>query len=149
MINEQIMNKTKICKSIAPNTWYLVDAKGKTLGRLSTQIAYILRGKSSPSYNPANNISKYIIVINTGDIQITGRKKEQKLYYRHSGRPGGLKTETFEELQKRLPNSIIQKAVKKMLPKGALGRQLFRQLKTYQNACHPHAAQKPVTIDIN
>jgi len=139
------MNKTYIAKN---PEWYLVDARGKTLGRLSTRVASILRGKDSPSYSPSVRPDKYIILINTKDIQVTGRKKSQKLYYRHSGRPGGLKIETFEELQCRLPNRIIEQAVRRMLPKGPLGRQLFKNLKVYAGSNHPHSAQRPINIDI-
>jgi large subunit ribosomal protein L13 len=142
------MNRTHISNIRTDAKWYLVDAQGKTLGRLSTQIAYILRGKHCPSYNPSRNSYENIILINTQDIEVTGRKKNQKLYYRHSGRPGGLKTETFEELQCRLPNRIIEQAVRRMLPKGPLGRQLLKNLKIYADRNHPHSAQKPITIDI-
>lgn len=143
------MNKTQVSSFTNNSRWYLIDAQGKTLGRLSTQIAYILRGKNRLDYSPACNSSEYIILINTKDIKVTGRKKDQKLYYRHSGRPGGLKTETFAELQSRLPNRVIEQAVKRMLPKGPLGRQLFKNLKAYPDSNHPHAAQKPTTIEIN
>lgn len=148
MIDLAIMNKTHISNFTKNTKWYLIDAQGKTLGRLSTEIAYILRGKNSPDYHPSSNSSEHVILINTKDIEVTGRKRSQKLYYRHSGRPGGLKTETFDELQRRLPNRIVEQAVKRMLPKGPLGRQLFKNLKVYADGNHPHAAQKPITIDI-
>nr|YP_010988250.1 ribosomal protein L13 [Rhodochorton tenue]WOK79446.1 ribosomal protein L13 [Rhodochorton tenue] len=148
MIDLAIMNKTHISNFTKNTKWYLINAQGKTLGRLSTEIADILRGKNSPDYNPSSNSNEHVILINTKDIDVTGRKRSQKLYYRHSGRPGGLKTETFDELQRRLPNRIVEQAVKKMLPKGPLGRQLFKNLKVYADGNHPHAAQKPITIDI-
>lgn len=143
------MNKTHVSSFTKNSKWYLIDAQGKTLGRLSTQIAYILRGKNRVDYSPGCNLCEYIILINTKKIQVTGGKKDHKLYYRHSGRPGGLKTETFAELQRRLPNRVIEQSVKKMLPKGPLGRQLFKNLKAYPDAHHPHAAQKPTTIELN
>jgi large subunit ribosomal protein L13 len=142
------MNKTYIPSLAKTNTWYLIDAQGQNLGRLSTQVARILTGKNSPKYAPSWNCQDHIILINAKDIEVTGRKKCQKLYYRHSGRPGGLKTETFEELQERLPNKIVENAVRKMLPKGSLGRQIFKNLKVYSNKIHPHTAQNPITIEI-
>nr|YP_009296335.1 ribosomal protein L13 [Sebdenia flabellata]AOM65270.1 ribosomal protein L13 [Sebdenia flabellata] len=129
--------------------WYLVDAKNKTLGRLSTNVATILRGKNTIEYTPYLESNNHIIIINAKFINITGQKKQQKVYTRHSGRPGGLKTETFNELQKRIPNRIIEKSIKGMLPKGPLGRKLFTKLKIYSENNHPHTAQKPLLISLN
>jgi large subunit ribosomal protein L13 len=142
------MNKTYIPSLQNQNKWYLIDAKGKNLGRLSTVIANILRGKNNPEYTPSLDCGDHIIIINTQAIVVTGQKKSQKIYYRHSGRPGGLKTETFDQLQERLPNKIIETSVRKMLPKGPLGRQLFKKLKAYPEGMHPHEAQNPKTLQI-
>lgn len=142
------MNTIQNQNLISQDKWYLINAKGKTLGRLSTQIANILRGKTNPYYSPSYHCKDHIIIINAKDIQVTGHKKSQKLYYKHSGRPGGLKIETFEDLQKRLPNRIIETAVRKMLPKSNLGRQIFKNLKVYSNNEHPHQAQNPINIEI-
>ncbi len=129
-------------------TWYVVDAEGQRLGRLATEIARILRGKNKPTYTPNMDTGDFVIVINADKVQVTGRKPEQKLYRRHSGRPGGMKTETFSQLQARIPERILEKAVKGMLPKNALGRKLFTKLKVYAGASHPHEAQKPEVLTI-
>jgi large subunit ribosomal protein L13 len=142
------MNKTYRPNPKNQNKWYLIDAQGKNLGRLSTAVANTLRGKKNPEYTPSLDCGNNIIIINTQKIVVTGQKRFQKIYYRHSGRPGGLKTETFEQLQKRSPNKIIEKAVKRMLPKGPLGRQLFKKLKAYPNNIHPHKAQNPTILHI-
>jgi large subunit ribosomal protein L13 len=123
--------------------WYVIDAKGKTLGRVSTLIATILIGKHKTIYNPALNCGDYIIVINVQDIKVSGKKAIQKKYQRHSGRPGSLKIETFEKLQERIPEKILEIAVKGMLPKGALGRKIFKNLKVYKGELHPHISQNP------
>ncbi len=136
-----------------PNTieqkWYVVDASHQRLGRLASEIAQIIRGKNKPTYTPHIDTGDFVIVINAEKVEVTGRKREQKLYRRHSGRPGGMKTETFDKLQGRIPERIIEQAVKGMLPKNALGRQLFRKLKVYAGSDHPHTAQKPETLSIN
>jgi len=123
--------------------WYVIDAKGKTLGKLATIIATILNGKHKSINNPSLDCGDYVIVINSKDIKVTGKKSEQKIYRRHSGRPGGLKIETFEKLQDRIPERILEKAVKGMLPKGPLGRDKFKHLKVYKEDSHPHASQNP------
>lgn len=146
------MNKTYIPTktTISLKTkWHIIDAQNQTLGRLSTLIANILRGKHEIDYTPYLINKNFIIIINSKYIKVTGNKKYQKTYKRHSGRPGGLKSETFQELNQRLPNRILEKSIKGMLPKGPLGKQLFRQLKIYPNNNHPHIAQKPHTIYIN
>nr|YP_010986129.1 ribosomal protein L13 [Polyopes affinis]WOL37047.1 ribosomal protein L13 [Polyopes affinis] len=142
------MNKTYIPTQKSKNTdrWYLIDAENQTLGRLSTNIAIILRGKNEITYTPYLENNAYIIIKNAELIQVTGQKKLQKTYKRHSGRPGGLKSETFSELQKRIPIRIIEKSVKGMLPKGSLGRKLFTKLKVYSGNTHPHTAQQPQQI---
>ncbi|MGD1896027.1 MAG: 50S ribosomal protein L13 [Phormidesmis sp.] len=129
--------------------WYVVDAADQRLGRLATEIAQIIRGKRKANYTPNMDIGDFVIVVNADKVVVTGRKSEQKLYRRHSGRPGGMKTETFNQLQARIPERIIEKAVKGMLPKNALGRQLFTKLKVYAGPDHPHAAQSPKTLTVN
>lgn len=138
----------KINHSTEPK-WYIIDAKEKTLGRISTIIANTLRGKNTLDYTPNITNSVYVVIINSKLVQVTGQKTLQKLYKRHSGRPGGLKTENFKDLQNRIPNRLIEKAVKGMLPKGALGRKLFTHLKVYENTKHPHQAQQPNFIKLN
>lgn len=130
-------------KFVNTKKWYVIDAKGKTLGRVSTLIATILMGKHKSGYVPYLNCGDYVIIINAEQIQVTGKKQSQKIYRRHSGRPGGLKIETFENLINRIPERIIEKAVKGMIPKGALGRDIYRNLKVFKGAEHPYASQKP------
>jgi large subunit ribosomal protein L13 len=130
-------------------TWYIVDAAGKRLGRLATEIACVLRGKNKPDFTPSIDTGDFVVVINAEKIEVTGRKASQKLYRRHSGRPGGMKVESFEKLQARLPERIIEKAVKGMLPHTSLGRQQFTKLKVYAGTEHPHAAQQPAVLEIN
>ena len=127
--------------------WFLVDATDKTLGRLATEIAVILRGKNKPSFTPHLDTGDFVIVVNAEKIEVTGKKSSQKLYRRHSGRPGGMKIEKFETLQGRIPERIIEQAVKGMLPHNSLGRQQFRKLKVYKGPDHPHAAQNPVLLN--
>jgi large subunit ribosomal protein L13 len=129
--------------------WYVVDATDKRLGRLASEIAMILRGKNKPEYTPHMDTGGFVIVLNAEKVTVTGKKRTQKLYRRHSGRPGGMKTETFAKLQDRLPERIIEHAVKGMLPKNSLGKQLFTKLKVYAGGDHPHAAQQPKEIEIN
>lgn len=129
--------------------WYVIDAEGQRLGRLATEIAMILRGKNKPTYSPHLDTGDFVIVVNAEKVVVTGKKSSQKLYRRHSGRPGGMKTETFAHLQNRLPERIIEQAVKGMLPKNALGRKLFTKLKVYAGATHPHDAQKPQPLTID
>lgn len=129
--------------------WHVVDAADQRLGRLATQIALVLRGKNKPNYAPHMDTGDFVIVVNADKVAVTGNKGSQKLYRRHSGRPGGMKTETFDQLQNRIPERIIEKAVKGMLPKNALGRKLFTKLKVYAGPDHPHASQNPTTLTIN
>lgn len=142
------MNKTQILKPETKNKakWYIVDAQEKNLGRLSTKIVSILQGKNSRLYTPHVNPIQYIVVINAQYINLTGQKKYQKVYKRHSGRPGGLKITTFAEMHKKSPGKILEKSIKGMLPKNTLGKQLFSQLKIYSGSNHPHMAQQPETI---
>lgn len=129
--------------------WYVIDAEGQRLGRLATEIANILRGKNKPTFTPHMDTGDFVIVINAEKVEVTGRKREQKLYRRHSGRPGGMKIETFDKLQSRIPERIIESAVRGMLPKNSLGRKLFTKLKVYAGASHPHAAQQPEPLTVN
>ncbi|MBW4634297.1 MAG: 50S ribosomal protein L13 [Iphinoe sp. HA4291-MV1] len=128
--------------------WYVVDAANQRLGRLASEIAMILRGKNKPHYTPHMDTGDFVIVVNAEKVEVTGKKRTQKVYRRHSGRPGGMKTETFAKLQQRLPERIVEHAVKGMLPKNSLGRHLFTKLKVYVGPAHPHAAQKPKELKI-
>ncbi|NWN92393.1 50S ribosomal protein L13 [Marinobacter adhaerens] len=128
--------------------WYVVDAAGKTLGRLSTEIARRLRGKHKPEYTPHVDTGDYIVVINASQVRVTGNKSSDKMYYSHTGFPGGIKSINFEKLVDKAPEQIIQKSVKGMLPKGPLGRAMFKKLKIYAGAEHPHTAQQPKELDI-
>ena len=128
--------------------WYVVDAEGKTLGRIATEIARRLRGKHKAEYTPHVDTGDYIIVINAEKVTVTGNKAQNKMYYAHTGFPGGLKSTNFEKLQAKKPEMIIEKAVKGMLPKGPLGREMYRKLKVYAGSEHAHAAQQPQVLDI-
>ena len=129
--------------------WYVVDGTNQTVGRMCARIAAILRGKNKAYYTPHIDCGDFIIVINAEKVAVTGKKRSQKIYRRHSGRPGGMKTETFAKLQVRLPQRIVEEAVRGMLPHNSLGRQLFTKLKVYAGPDHPHAAQKPEQLIIN
>ncbi|NYT52806.1 MAG: 50S ribosomal protein L13 [Candidatus Vesicomyosocius endoextente] len=128
--------------------WLLIDADGKTLGRLATKIASRLRGKHKPEYTPHTDIGDYIIVINASKIKVTGNKFKDKKYYHHTGYIGNLKSIAFKDLQTKNPEMIINKAVKGMLPKGPLGRDMFKKMKVFVNSEHTHAAQQPKVLDI-
>ena len=127
--------------------WYVVDAEGKTLGRLATQIADTLRGKQKPQYTPHVDTGDFVIVVNAEKIHVTGQKLDQKMVYRHSGFPGGLKTRTLREQLDRRPTEVIRKAVKGMLPKNKLAAAQLTKLKVYAGPEHPHAAQAPKTLE--
>lgn len=128
--------------------WYVIDAKGKTLGRMATEIARRLRGKHKPEYTPHVDTGDYIVVVNAEKVHVTGKKATDKIYYRHSGFPGGIKSLTFEKLIEKAPERVIQLAVKGMLPKNPLGRAMLRKLKVYAGPDHAHAAQQPQTLDL-
>lgn len=128
--------------------WYVVDAEGKTLGRLASEVAVRLRGKHKPEYTPHVDTGDYIVVINAEKVAVTGKKATDKMYYRHTGFPGGLKEASFEKLIERKPTLIIEKAVKGMLPRNPLGRAMARKLKVYAGAEHPHTAQQPQPLNI-
>ena len=128
--------------------WYVVDAEGKTLGRLATEIASRLRGKHKPEYTPHVDTGDYIIVVNAEKVAVTGAKRTDKMYYHHTGYIGGIKSISFDKLIEKAPERVIQSAVKGMLPKGPLGRAMFRKLKVYAGSEHQHAAQQPQILDI-
>lgn len=128
--------------------WYVVDAEGKTLGRLASEIAKILRGKHKPIYSPHLDTGDYVIVINAKKVHVTGKKLDEKIYYRHSGYPGGLKGVTLREQLKKQPTRVIYAAVKGMLPHNRLGRAMLKKLKVYAGASHPHQAQQPKPLEL-
>jgi large subunit ribosomal protein L13 len=128
--------------------WYVVDATGKTLGRLSTEIASRLRGKHKPEYTPHVDTGDYIVVVNAEKVTVTGKKASDKVYHRHTGYIGGLKSITFEKLIDKAPERVIESAVKGMLPRGPLGRAMFKKLKVYAGTDHPHTAQQPKDLEI-
>lgn len=128
--------------------WFLIDAEGRNLGRTAVKAVELLRGKHKPLYTPNQELGDYVVIINAGKISVTGNKRKQKHYYRHSGYPGGMRSESFEKVIQRKPIFPMEKAIKGMLPKGPLGRKLFRNVKVYAGSTHPHAAQKPQTIEI-
>ncbi|MBE9185575.1 50S ribosomal protein L13 [Microcoleus sp. LEGE 07076] len=144
------MNKSYVpTQDSLEHKWYVVDAADQRLGRLATEVATYLRGKHKPTYTPSMDTGDFVIVINADKIAVTGKKRTQKIYRRHSGRPGGMKTETFAKLQARLPERIVEEAIRGMLPHTSLGRQLFTKLKVYAGPNHPHAAQKPEELIVH
>jgi large subunit ribosomal protein L13 len=128
--------------------WYLVDAEGKVLGRLATELAMILRGKNKPTFTPHVDTGDFLIVVNTRKVVLTGKKMKDKIYYHHTGYPGGIKEISAEKLLAKKPTEMLRIAVKGMLPKNSLGRQMLRKLKIYAGPDHPHEAQKPVPLGI-
>lgn len=129
--------------------WFIVDAAEQTLGRLATEIARRLKGKHKPEYTPHVDTGDYIVVINADKVRVTGNKTTDKMYYRHTGYPGGLRSISFDKLIDHKPEMVIEQAVKGMLPKNPLGRDMYRKLKVYAGSEHPHAAQQPQTLEIN
>lgn len=129
--------------------WFVVDAADQTLGRLATEIASRLRGKHKPEYTPHVDTGDYIVVINAEKVRVTGRKTTDKMYHRHTGYPGGLRSISFDKLIDHKPERVIELAVKGMLPKNPLGRDMYRKLKVYAGSEHPHTAQQPQTLEIN
>jgi len=128
--------------------WYVVDAEGKTLGRLSSQIAAILRGKHKPQYSPSVDVGDYVVVVNAEKVRVTGRKMQQKRYYRHSGYPGGLTEITLADQLERHPTRVLKAAVRGMLPRNRLGRKMLKKLKVYAGSEHPHEAQQPESLEL-
>lgn len=142
------MNKTNAPrKNDVERTWYLIDARGKVLGRLASEIAKVLRGKHKPFFSPHVDCGDYVIVVNADKVELTGKKTEQKKYYHHSGYPGGIKEIPFERMLERKPTFIIERAVRGMLPKNKLGRDIYRKLKVYAGPDHPHEAQVPQPLE--
>jgi large subunit ribosomal protein L13 len=128
--------------------WLIVDATDKVLGRLAAEVALRLRGKHKPEYTPHVDTGDFIVIVNADKVRVTGNKAEQKVYYRHSGYPGGISEATFREMQAKFPGRAIEKAVKGMLPKGPLGYAMIKKMKVYAGGTHPHSAQQPKTLDI-
>ncbi len=130
-------------KGEVPRRWFVVDAQGKVLGRLASRIAMVLRGKNKPTYTPHLDTGDFVVVVNAGQVQLTGRKLDDKFYYRHSGYMGGLKQISARHLLAKKPEEVLRHAVRGMLPKNSLGRQLLKKLKVYAGGEHPHQAQQP------
>ncbi|HXV12466.1 MAG TPA: 50S ribosomal protein L13 [Burkholderiales bacterium] len=131
-----------------PRGWYVVDASGKVLGRLAAEIARRLRGKHKPEFTPHTDTGDYIVVVNADKLRVTGRKADQKTYYRHSSYPGGIYSTSFAKLHARHPDRVLRLAVKGMLPKGPLGYAMLRKMKIYAGASHPHSAQQPKQLEL-
>lgn len=143
------MEKTYVTKQESiQREWYVVDAEGQTLGRLAARVAHVLRGKHKPTFSPSVDAGDYVIVVNADKIQVTGRKLDQKIYYRYSGYPGGLREITLRNLLEKHPTRAIEHAVRGMLPKNRLGRRMFKKLKVYAGPGHPHAAQQPKPLEL-
>jgi large subunit ribosomal protein L13 len=143
------MNKTFLTKPAeVDRSWYVVDAEGQTLGRLASRIAQVLRGKHKPIYSPSVDCGDFVVVINAEKVAVTGRKMEQKMYYRHSMYPGGLTTTSLRDQLEKHPDRVITSAVKGMLPKNVLGRQMLRKMKVYAGSEHPHSAQAPMALEL-
>lgn len=137
-----------VTPATAERKWYVIDAEGKPLGRIAAKVASMVRGKNKPTYTPSQETGDFVIVINADKVAISGLKRQDKMYYKHTGYPGGLKDYTFSELIGRDPVAPLELAVKGMLPRGVLGRKLYKNVKIYSGAQHPHAAQSPVAIDL-
>ena len=143
------MEKTFATKNIdVQREWYVVDAAGQTLGRLATRVATMLRGKHKPIFSPSVDTGDYVVIVNAAKIHVTGRKMDQKIYYRHSRYPGGLKEITLRNLLHKHPTRVIEYAVRGMLPKTRLGRQMIKKLKVYAGPNHPHEAQQPQSLEL-
>ncbi len=143
------MEKTFVTKEQdVQREWFVVDAAGQTLGRLSTRVAQILRGKHKPMYSPSIDAGDYVVVVNAERIHVTGRKLDQKIYYRHSRYPGGLKEITLRNQLQKHPTRVIEHAVRGMLPKNRLGRRMIKKLKVYAGPDHPHEAQLPQSLEL-
>ena len=127
--------------------WYLIDCSGKTLGRLSVKVANILRGKNKPEYTPNSDVGDFVVLVNAKNLKVTGSKNEDKIYYRHTGYPGGIKQISFKDLLNNDPEKVLRLAVKGMLPKNKLNRQVIKKLKVYAGEEHPHEAQKPEVLN--
>lgn len=147
---DKTLPKTFMAKeSEIEKKWYVIDAKGQVLGRLASQVAAILRGKHKPTFTPHIDSGDYVIVINADQVELTGKKEHDKIYFRHTLYPGGLKTRTASEMRRTRPEQMIELAVKGMLPKNSLGRRQLRKLKVYRGSEHPHQAQQPEVLSVN
>ena len=135
-------------KATVNKEWVIVDAEGQTLGRLCAKVAKLLRGKYKPNFTPHVDCGDYVIVINAEKVEVTGKKRKEKIYKRHTGYPGGLRELTFEKMMEKHPTEVVRHAVKGMMPNGKLGRQMYKKLKVYAGPEHDHAAQKPEVLDI-
>jgi large subunit ribosomal protein L13 len=142
------MKTVFVTAATAERKWYIIDAAGKPLGRVAAKVASMLRGKNKPTFTPSQETGDYVIIINADKVVVTGRKRQNKMYYYHTGFPGGIKDFNFNELIGRNPVSPMEIAIRGMLPKGPLGRKLFRNVKVYSGPDHPHAAQMPTAIDL-
>ena len=140
------MKTTAVRTQDIEQKWYIMDCSGKTLGRLSVQVANILRGKNKPEYTPNSDIGDFVVLVNAKKIEVTGNKAENKIYYRHTGYPGGIKKISFKDQLDKDPEKLIRDAVKGMLPKNRLNRQIIKKLKVYNDENHPHEAQNPEVI---
>ena len=147
MMRQQIQKTHVTTPSAIDRRWWIVDAQGMTLGRLASKVAPILRGKHKVNFTPHLDGGDYVIIVNADKIHVTGKRMDQKLYYRHSGYPGGLKSMTLRELMDKFPTRALKFAIKGMLPKGPLGRKMMRKLKVYAGADHPHRAQQPQVLE--
>ena len=145
MMKDTYMQK----KETVERNWYVIDAEGQNLGRLATKVAHVLRGKNKPTFTPHVDCGDYVIVINASKVNLTGNKLEDKVYYNHSGYTGGLRERTASEMIEKYPEEMIERAVKGMLPKGRLGRQMYKKLFVYAGSEHPHQAQQPVELKNN
>ena len=134
--------------ALVERKWFVIDAEGKILGRVAARAASIVRGKTKPIFSPHLEMGDYVVIINADKIAVSGRKAQQKVYYRHSGYPGGLKAHNYEKVIARHPTQPLENAIKGMLPKGPLGRKLAKNAKIYAGAAHPHAAQNPTAIEL-
>ena len=142
------MNTFMASPATIERKWYVVDASGKTLGRLSSEVAKVLRGKNKPIFTPHIDTGDYVIIVNADKVKVTGKKLDQKKYYHHSDYVGGMKETSLKEMIAKKPEKVVELAVKGMLPKGPLGREMYKKLFVYAGAEHPHAAQKPEVLDI-
>ncbi len=147
-MRQQIQKTYATTPAVIERRWWVVDAQGMTLGRLASKVAPILRGKHKPYFTPHLDTGDYVIIINADKIHVTGKRLDQKKYYRHSGYPGGLKSMTLRELMDKFPTRALKFAIKGMLPKGPLGRKMFTKLKVYAGAEHPHQAQQPQILEL-
>ncbi len=142
------MKTTMVSPAAVERKWYVVDATDKTLGRLATEVASVLRGKNKPIYDPSHDMGDYVIIVNAEKVKVTGKKLDQKIYYHHSAYVGGMKEMTLREMMDRHPERVIENAVKGMLPKGPLGRDMYRKLYVYVGPEHKQQAQKPEPLEI-